>query len=78
LATAILFTQNAAGVTQIGICVALSLGNQVNGAGGGHGDGCGGMSGLPVIVFPYGDQIPDAVDIQNGYNYEIAKLAGCQ
>jgi RHS repeat-associated protein len=55
------FTQNAAGIAQIGICLA--------------GGACG--TGIPGVVYPYGDQINDAVDVQKGFNYETAVQAGC-
>jgi RHS repeat-associated protein len=54
-------TQNAAGVAQIGICVL--------------GGACG--TGAPAIVFPYGDQIPDAAEIKGGYDYQAKKDSGC-
>jgi RHS repeat-associated protein len=56
------FTQSAAGVAQIGICL-----------GGGS---CG--SGIPFRTYPFGDQATDAVDVQKGYDFEAAKRAGCQ
>jgi hypothetical protein len=52
---------NAAGVAQIGICI--------------FGGACG--TGVPGVLYPYGDQITDAIDVQKGYNYEAAVQAGC-
>jgi RHS repeat-associated protein len=57
----ITFTQSAAGIAQIGICLS--------------GGSCG--SGIPFFKFPYGDQAGDQAEIQAGYNYEQAVLAGC-
>ena len=55
------FTQNAAGAAQVGICAKTLLT--------GNGSGSCGV-GVPGLVFPYQDQISDAVLIQNGYSYE--------
>ena len=48
------FTQNAAGVAQIGICL----------FGGARG------TGVPGVVYPFGDEIDDAIFVQIGWNYE--------
>lgn len=56
------FTQNAAGIAQIGICLS--------------GGACG--TGIPGVQYPYGDQISDAADVKKGFNYEAAKQAGCK
>jgi RHS repeat-associated protein len=58
-------TQSAAGVEQIAIC-ALSGGNP------GH---CG--TGIPLVSWPDGDQVLDALQIKKGYDYENTKLIGC-
>jgi RHS repeat-associated protein len=54
-------TQNAAGVAQIGICL--------------FGGACG--TGVPGVVFPFGDQVSDAAQIKQGWNYESNVMAGC-
>jgi len=56
------FTQNAAGVGQIGICMS-----------GGY---CG--VGVPGVVYPFGDSIDDAVNVRRGYNYEKKIDLGCR
>jgi RHS repeat-associated protein len=55
------FTQNAAGLAQVAICVT--------------GGSCG--TGFPLLSFPYGDQKIDAADIKKGYDYQKAKDGGC-
>jgi hypothetical protein len=55
------FTQNAAGVAQIGICLVKAS--------------CG--EGVPLAQYPFGDQVADAADIKRGYDYEVAKENGC-
>ena len=55
------FTQNAAGIAQVGICL--------------FGGACG--KGIPFITFPYGDQISDAADVKRGYNYQKKQDSGC-
>ncbi len=55
------FTQNAAGVAQIGICKT-----------GGY---CG--EGTPGVVFPFGDSIDDAVNVKRGFNYQRRVDRGC-
>ena len=56
------FTQNAAGVAQIAICA--------------KGGACG--SGIPGVMFPYGDQLSDAIYVRKGFDYETAKRADCK
>jgi hypothetical protein len=56
------FTQNAAGVAQLGICLT--------------GGSCG--MGAPLVVFPYGDQIDDATSIEQGFNYGTKVTSGCR
>ena len=56
------FTQNAAGVAQIGICLIPK-------------GACG--TGIPVIQYPFGDQISDAVEIKR-MQYENTVTAGCK
>jgi RHS repeat-associated protein len=53
-------TQNAAGLAQIGICLG--------------GGACG--TGVPVLAYPFGDQVSDAKVVQKGYNYEAALESG--
>jgi RHS repeat-associated protein len=55
------FTQNAAGAAQVAICVA--------------GGACG--SGIPGLLYPFGDQVADAVIIKWGFDYQKAKDAHC-
>ena len=55
------FTQNAAGLAQIGICLS--------------GGSCG--TGIPGVLWPYGDQANDARDVESGYKYEAAIQAKC-
>jgi hypothetical protein len=55
------FTQSAAGVAQIAICVT--------------GGACG--TGIPGLAYPFGDQVTDAVDIKKGFDYEAAERTGC-
>jgi RHS repeat-associated protein len=55
------FTQSAAGIAQIVICIS--------------GGSCG--TGVPFVQYPYGDQAGDQRQIMAGYNYEQAVLAGC-
>ncbi len=57
------FTQNTAGAAQILICLS--------------GGACG--SDVPGIVFPYGDQPGDAVEIKKGFAYETqVSSMGCR
>ena len=56
------FTQNAAGVAQIAICIT--------------GGSC--ATGIPGLQYPFGDQVSDAAEIKKGFDYEAAKRAGCQ
>jgi hypothetical protein len=55
------FTQNAAGVAQIGICK--------------KGGYCG--VGIPGVVFPFGDSIDDAVNVKRGFDYQRRVDRGC-
>jgi len=56
------FTQNAAGVAQIAICL--------------KGGACG--SGVPLNQFPFGDQAGDQADIIRGWQYEQAVKKDCK
>jgi hypothetical protein len=56
------FTQSAAGMAQIAIC-----------AGGGD---CG--TGMPFVIYPYGDQANDAATIRKGYDDQKARSKGCR
>ena len=56
------FTQNAAGVAQIGICMS--------------GGACG--KGIPLIQYPFGDQLLDAAVVHKGWDYQARMDAGCQ
>ena len=53
-------TQKVAGVVQSAICLA--------------GGACG--QGIPLVLYPYGDQVGDALDIERGYTYERLTEAG--
>jgi len=55
------FTQTAAGIAQIGICMA--------------GGGCG--KGIPFMQYPYGDQPGDAAVIKKGWDYQSRLDGGC-
>ncbi|MCX6612195.1 MAG: hypothetical protein NTW74_15245 [Acidobacteria bacterium] len=56
------FTQVAAGAAQVGIWI----------GGGAAGEG------IPLFLYPYGDQVVDARDIRRGFDYGAARRKGCQ
>jgi hypothetical protein len=35
-------------------------------------------TGIPGLQYPFGDQVPGAVDTKKGFDYEAAKQKGCK